>query len=173
MPEPQAAAALTGSCGRPLAVAGGEAATEDAALAVASAVAAGAEGAVTVATAARAVAVAAASRWRKRLVFPACFDFDSFGFLMGLDSSHDCVSMSARGCDSQFLPYSLLHRSMFRARTFVKCTGFSEKIPSVFSCVTSSKLSGSNRRATCLVKPMPPKGQRSQPTAIDCAPKID
>ena len=47
------ATSCTGSRGRPLAVAGGEAATEDAALAMASAVAAGAAGAVTVATAAR------------------------------------------------------------------------------------------------------------------------
>ena len=88
--------------------------------------------------------------------------------------------MSARGCKSQFLPCSLLHSSVRRARTFVKCTGFSGKILSVFSRVTSrmtpSKLSGSNRRATYLVKPMPPKGQRGQPTvshSIEPAPKIN
>ena len=73
------ATSCTGSRGRPLAVAGGEAATEDAALAMASAVAAGAAGAVTVATAAR-------GRWQWRQpvdgrpagLRPDCFD--SFGF---------------------------------------------------------------------------------------------
>ena len=62
-------------------MAGGEAATEDAALAVASAVAAGSGRAVTVATAARAVAVAAASGWWRRLVLILFWISDGFRYL--------------------------------------------------------------------------------------------